>query len=753
MIINKDNKIDFQESGEALKTTYMKIDVEDQQILMELVVGFYKEIIPSIVREWASNAEDSHRAIKNPAPIIVSLIKNNDNYKFTVQDFGEGIDQKTIDTIMSKMGLSTKSSSADLIGSYGIGLKSGWAYSNYFTVIGRKDGKEGKWLFNKDDKGFSINTIYENKVTSEKNGAIFELPVKHLDVHVFSTSIKQQLAYFKNVYIVDQFGQGYNTNEYKIIEGKHYKISELYDFKKIHLTIDDVYYAIDWDHLGISPIYFNLALKFSLTDGIIPLPARESYRCTDLSKQLILNKLTEVANELISEYNDNIKDVEYTTWQEGSKHIKNNNFNIIKNGETFYIDKLLEYGTIPLKAVKIKGYDSNFLIKLKKRESYLLTIFKDCYRFNNYDRLKSANIYHSFFDKKYIIYDKKPSGYLLKYLKENYHNHYLVKVKLDNKLKTIHYHNSWYYFLDLSNTNKKDWRNLIIQAQQIRKELIKTNAINLSDIVIDEQWLKEEKKQNRKKREHNGNILNKQKGDVTIAYYNNSAFKKAAYKISDLNKINKGITIYSSDIENKYRLSILNKFFKTAIIGKREQLKIKNNPHFYTMEQFKETKYFRKFISGLRAAEVYEEFREIIEYTDIHPIIESVYKEFSSLKMKLRNYYSYDIITFAKTELGKELIQFGISNNMLDHSIEEDIKKAAKIIEEVRFCLYLKKPVIPYYTHKDEKEKIMNEFKNVFYKILLFNKLHKDKYKDWSLCQPENKVEEIDSPIVDYSVC
>ena len=60
------------------------------------------------------------------------------------------------------------------------------------------------------------------KPTSERNGVKVIIPVKYSDQYNFSRKIKEQLAYFQNVYFkVDGI-----SNDFSIYRGENYQLSE-----------------------------------------------------------------------------------------------------------------------------------------------------------------------------------------------------------------------------------------------------------------------------------------------------------------------------------------------------------------------------------------------------------------------------------------------------------------------------------------------------------------------------------------------
>lgn len=122
MILEKQKEALIQQEGESQESIGMSLDLDSAQILMQMLSkNLYSDDIGSTVRECASNALDSHRRAGTDKPIIVTLGKNeHNNYEFSVEDFGIGLDADDVKNIISKYGKSTKRNSANELGMMGL---------------------------------------------------------------------------------------------------------------------------------------------------------------------------------------------------------------------------------------------------------------------------------------------------------------------------------------------------------------------------------------------------------------------------------------------------------------------------------------------------------------------------------------------------------------------------------------------------------------------------------------------------------
>ena len=85
----------------------------------------------AVIREVLCNAWDAHIvAGKTDTPVIITI----DEDKLSIRDHGHGIPHDLIHTIYCVYGNSTKENDGNQTGGFGLGSKSPFAYSDYFTV-------------------------------------------------------------------------------------------------------------------------------------------------------------------------------------------------------------------------------------------------------------------------------------------------------------------------------------------------------------------------------------------------------------------------------------------------------------------------------------------------------------------------------------------------------------------------------------------------------------------------------------------
>lgn len=166
-------------SNFAGKSTRMSIDTSALDHIIGQLTNLYSDPALAVIREYSTNAWDSHRDAGNDAPIKVQLpteLRRN----FIVEDFGVGLSAADIEDIYSKYGASTKRDSDDVVGMLGFGCKSALTYCEQFWLRARKDGLETQVSVSKGPTGVGeIDFMSVDVPTDEPNGVQVTIPVRN----------------------------------------------------------------------------------------------------------------------------------------------------------------------------------------------------------------------------------------------------------------------------------------------------------------------------------------------------------------------------------------------------------------------------------------------------------------------------------------------------------------------------------------------------------------------------------------------
>jgi hypothetical protein len=154
----------------------MEIDQDHMRHIMDMMSDMYENPIKAVIREYATNALDSHRAAGVDKPIDIHLpTALAPNLK--IKDQGLGLDLEGLTEVYRKYGASTKRDSNDQVGGFGIGAKSAFAVADQYTVVGIKDGIQTTALFTRNDEGDADMLVLGQKTVDAPNGVTVNIPI------------------------------------------------------------------------------------------------------------------------------------------------------------------------------------------------------------------------------------------------------------------------------------------------------------------------------------------------------------------------------------------------------------------------------------------------------------------------------------------------------------------------------------------------------------------------------------------------
>jgi hypothetical protein len=172
----------------------MGIDQASLAHIMDVLTNLYSDKAMAIIREYSTNALDSHIAAGNSDPILVTL-PTASNPVFVVQDFGLGLSYDDIVNIYSMYGASTKRDTNEQVGMLGLGCKSALTYTNQFTLDCVKDGERTIVSVSRSDDGTGGLDIIARSQTDLPNGVKVSIPVRY--DYTFANKATQFFSYWE----------------------------------------------------------------------------------------------------------------------------------------------------------------------------------------------------------------------------------------------------------------------------------------------------------------------------------------------------------------------------------------------------------------------------------------------------------------------------------------------------------------------------------------------------------------------------
>lgn len=160
--------------GEKILTRF---DEDSIEFIMSVLTDLYSDPELAVIREYSTNAFDSHVDAGQTRPIEVTTPSSLSPY-FKVKDYGLGMSVDDIRKTYSAYGASTKRDSNTVVGMLGLGSKSAWTYTAQFTVVAVKGGVKTTVAATRTETGRTMLEIVDTCGTTEPNSVEIIVPVR-----------------------------------------------------------------------------------------------------------------------------------------------------------------------------------------------------------------------------------------------------------------------------------------------------------------------------------------------------------------------------------------------------------------------------------------------------------------------------------------------------------------------------------------------------------------------------------------------
>ena len=299
--------------------------IGDSSVIIDIIrKKIYSYPLRTMVQEYLSNAKDACvEAGKDPSSIEVTL-PTQLKPEFIVRDHGVGMSDERIREVFVQYGISTKRTSTSQLGYFGIGSKSGWAYTDSFIVESFYNGIHRQYIADIGDNKEGRLLLHTESPTQEENGVLIKIPVENKDIHEFKdayvratcfweqkpTLKKESVPYPKPLCLLD----GVVLYEISPISTYAYSPSPNPKLAGIYLNANgipfDTKYLYDQVHIhdNINLTSFaqfcqnnSLLLAIEIDPALLGISAnRESF-----SNQKYASKKINLASEIIKKYIEN----------------------------------------------------------------------------------------------------------------------------------------------------------------------------------------------------------------------------------------------------------------------------------------------------------------------------------------------------------------------------------------------------------------------------------------------------------------
>ena len=171
------------------QTEEMIIAPEALEHIMDALSDLYSDKVKAIVREYTTNALDSHIISGQTKPVVVNT-PSRMSPKLVIQDFGSGMSKQTLLDVFRQYGQSTKRNNNLEAGRLGFGAKSAFAYTDQFTVETVKDGHCCQLIMSRNARGAAEMNIAFEYATEEPNGVTVTIPVPIYDISEVERAVR-----------------------------------------------------------------------------------------------------------------------------------------------------------------------------------------------------------------------------------------------------------------------------------------------------------------------------------------------------------------------------------------------------------------------------------------------------------------------------------------------------------------------------------------------------------------------------------
>ena len=276
---------------------------EAQSFLMDMMSdGLYSDKYGSIVRELASNCIDANTESGSTEPIRIKVTKPSSftaKGEISFADTGIGISPERIEDIFTLYFASTKRDGNEMIGGFGIGAKSPFAYTDVFRVETWVDGTHYMYLMEKRGEDRTCTLISSEPCDVADHGTIIRIPIADTwDYEKFVNAINEQTLLMRPIAVE--------------LDGVEYEAAEVYEFDNFYVAFDrngnaitrkialgNVVYPLDVDafftYRGYNPPSIIPKLEIGT---VMPTMSRESLQLNDEAKAVIQEKVNQCVADL-----------------------------------------------------------------------------------------------------------------------------------------------------------------------------------------------------------------------------------------------------------------------------------------------------------------------------------------------------------------------------------------------------------------------------------------------------------------------
>lgn len=290
-------------SSGATNTAKFTVSEEGMGHIMSLLTDLYSNPERSVLREYVSNAYDSHVEAGQSKPVEVTM-PSSLNPALVIEDFGLGLSEREILEVYSSYGYSTKTHNMNVLGAFGLGCKSALTLTQQFTLVGVKDGIKTVALISRDEDGVGEASIVSSCPSDDPNGVKITIPIHN--VHNFTRRAENYFYGFEpGTVLVDGSEPPLLRNDphvSKVAENVFYRPSVHWSETGVYIIIENVVFPVSNNYISPRILESNSLLYIDVPIGAIDLtPSREEIRYSERTASF-LKELHANAEEMVYEF-------------------------------------------------------------------------------------------------------------------------------------------------------------------------------------------------------------------------------------------------------------------------------------------------------------------------------------------------------------------------------------------------------------------------------------------------------------------
>ena len=172
-----------------------KFEVKDPAFIFSLLCNsMYSKPLITCVQEYICNARDSHREAGCENVPLKIVLPTEVEPTLLIQDFGVGLSRDRVANVFVLLGESTKRDTNHQTGGFGIGAKSGWAYTSSFGVTTVHDGDRRIYVAFLGENGVGNLDMVDESKSDEPNGTTISLPIQVEDISACIEAVHRVMA-------------------------------------------------------------------------------------------------------------------------------------------------------------------------------------------------------------------------------------------------------------------------------------------------------------------------------------------------------------------------------------------------------------------------------------------------------------------------------------------------------------------------------------------------------------------------------